>query len=343
MMLAANNNSNDLLMRAILSRDPHEVIDSWRRWQAGSDWNTISYQVFMIIPFLYKNLEGKVVDTDLAKYRGAYRYAWYKNNMLFNAIKPVLSRLNEANLDPVLLKGAALAMRYYPTSYLRPVTDADIWIPRDRILEAVDILESQGWKLSGTLSRNQALKASHAAVFTNAAGFQIDLHWRFVWCASDVANDHFRKETVSALWQGLVVRMFRPESMFLHVCVHGARSGEYFDGNVHSLPRTLQWIIDCAQILSDDKQDFDWNVTIEQSLALNANLQLRYALARLAQHKEIKIPLHAFERLDSLSLSAHAKAHYILTVGRGGGDHLARQRRRWCARLLDTFMNDHKR
>jgi hypothetical protein len=177
------------------------------------------------------------------------------------------------------------------------------------------ILEKNGWHIGKKNIIKNILNTSHASVFTNDKGFQIDLHRQFTWCAYHrKTNDYFRLQTEVVSWQGIPVKIFKPEAMLLHVCTHGARIGEYpFWGN-NVQPRTLQWIIDCDRILKNTGPDFDWNKFIEHSVVLHAHLQARDALAYLKSEIGLEIPKFVFEKMDTLPVAWIDKMHYYLTM-----------------------------
>jgi len=306
-----------LLLRAILSNHEIETLECWRRWTVEQSWETIDQESFALVPLLFKRLEGLVDSAELTRYKGTYSLAWYKKSLLFARAKPTIEALVKSGMEPVLLKGAALADNYYEHA-LRTLSDIDVWVAADKAEKAMGLLEVNGWRRSQDVaSVKKQLRLLHGTGFYSADGqFQIDLHWRFLWCANDRAvNDFFRTQTIAATWQGIPVRIFRPEAMFLHVCIHGARAGEYIAWRRSRLPKTLQWIPDCAAILAKAGPNFNWDLVVAYAKVLNAELQMQAAVEYLATHPEIGIPAGAAEKFVTGRVTLLARAHYALTMG----------------------------
>lgn len=62
------------------------------------------------------------------------------------AVATALRPLTDAGLEPVIMKGPALAVRY-PEPGLRPMEDIDLLLPLEQHSEAVGLLEGAGWEI----------------------------------------------------------------------------------------------------------------------------------------------------------------------------------------------------
>lgn len=69
--------------------------------------------------------------------------AWMRRR---SAIRTLTSTLEQAGLEAILLKGAALAMDVYPEPALRTMQDIDLWMQPDRLDPAVRALEAVGFR-----------------------------------------------------------------------------------------------------------------------------------------------------------------------------------------------------
>jgi len=107
---------------------------AWEAWVTGLDPTRLEEELEpdsqWLMPLLYRNLSRLgVVHPVLARCRNVYLHNWYKNNALLHALASSLRTATSTTSRPVLLKGAALAVRYYDALGARPIETADVWIP----------------------------------------------------------------------------------------------------------------------------------------------------------------------------------------------------------------------
>lgn len=110
----------------------------------------------------------------------------------------VVQALNEVGIEPLLLKGAALAVRCYPSPGLRPFGDLDLLIRREQRETAALVLEAAGYRdveyRSGRDRADLAESFYHWA-FHREGGVKVELHWSLTSPGSEVQFD------LPALWQ----------------------------------------------------------------------------------------------------------------------------------------------
>lgn len=120
-----------LLLEAALRRGA-PALDAWRRWVDGLDAERLEEQIEpesqWLMPLLYWNLRHDVTHPVLARCRNVYLHNWYKNNAMLHALSAAV-RAEKPAVVPVLLKGAALAVRYYDNPGARPFATLDVWLP----------------------------------------------------------------------------------------------------------------------------------------------------------------------------------------------------------------------
>jgi hypothetical protein len=82
---------------------------------------------------------------------------------------------------PVLVKGAAVADRFYPDRRLRPYADLDLLLPRDRLSRAVAAVADRGYAVVEELRPGYAERFGHDVHVSRRAGaveVDVELHWR---------------------------------------------------------------------------------------------------------------------------------------------------------------------
>jgi len=111
---------NLLLKAALLPGE--KAAQAWEEWKSKTVLKDTRPDSINLLPKVYFNLQGKV-DNDLFfnACRELYRQTWLKNQLLFNAVLPVLKIISEENIKILLFKGAGLTLRYYHDLGLRPM------------------------------------------------------------------------------------------------------------------------------------------------------------------------------------------------------------------------------
>lgn len=94
-------------------------------------------------------------------------------------LRTIVDALHHAGLFPVMLKGAALAPRLYPTAAARPSVDIDLLIPHDATDTAHRVFCAQGW-ISDAGVRGQWVshQFSYRTDHSPALRTTIDVHWQ---------------------------------------------------------------------------------------------------------------------------------------------------------------------
>ena len=116
----------ELLLMAALLRGS-AAIDAWLEWKSSVNVDRLDQHSYRLLPLLYRNLSiHGVEDPLLNKFRGIHRLTWYKNRVMFHNMATLIRHFNDAGIDTILLKGAALVLRYYEDHGLRPMIDFDI-------------------------------------------------------------------------------------------------------------------------------------------------------------------------------------------------------------------------
>ena len=152
-MIAVNNESGcwptrnqELLLRAALL-DGELALEAWNEWRRNVNIDVIDYGSHRMVPQLYRNLQRLgVKDPLMERLKGVYRYYLYKNEILMHRIADLLAAFEDAGIQTMVLKGAALIPLYYKESGLRPMLDADVLVHTQQAELAMELLTRLRWK-----------------------------------------------------------------------------------------------------------------------------------------------------------------------------------------------------
>jgi len=138
----------------------------------------------------------------------------------------VLQAFDDARIQAIVFKGAALALTAYPEPWLRPREDADILVrPADRE-SARAVLHTAGYEaapqVTGDLVKHQCLYWRHEQ---SGLRHDVDLHWKTVNplpLADLVSADELLSSSESLLVDRTAVRVAGPLHALFVACLHRA-------------------------------------------------------------------------------------------------------------------------
>jgi hypothetical protein len=168
--------------------------------------------------------------------------------MLLPQIGPkALQPLADGGIEPLVIKGAAIAPRY-PEVGLRPMDDVDMIIPDHQIDDALHQLDQAGWEVHTPPHRRQfQLDVTNSAL----PGLHIDLHrgldsWRTR--ANRLTSDALWTSRQPTTLYGAPAFVLPPEIELISLAAHAAKPYHGFD--------RLIWIVDLAVAAQGD---IDWD------------------------------------------------------------------------------------
>jgi hypothetical protein len=287
---------------------------AWQNWQAQINLEqNLDAGSYRLLPLVYHNLHTfGVSDPVLSKFKGIYRKEWYKNQTLFRTLAEVLRLFQAAGIETLILKGAAMAVLYYPDYGLRPMDAFDVLIPTTKRHAAIDALTRAKWKplLQLPLERlttGAIPEARHAWSFENADQSQFDLHWNVLLeCRYPKADDDFWSGSIPVQVAEVSTRALNPTDQLLQVCVQAmSRDRE----------PPLQWIADAMMILTAADSKIDWSRLSTQAEKRRLTLPLYQALTYLHDSLAVAIPAQVLTEMSKARVSdVQRKLHAAITT-----------------------------
>lgn len=305
----------ELLLRAALLRGK-DAIQAWDEWASSADIGRLGAGSVGLLPLLYRNLLDHGVSNPLMNtLKGVYRLTWYKNQISLHKLASMLRLFEQAGMQTMILKGAALTLLHYQDFGLRGMGDVDVLVHTRHASPAINLLTERGWKpkvrpLQAFTEEYFYLSQSDA--FGDGAGTEFDLHWHVLLeCCYTGADDDFWDTAVSTQVRTAPTNAMNPTDQLLHVCIHGMR----WHGQA-----PLIWIADAMTILNSSQTEIDWDRLLTQAQKRRLIVPLRHALSYLRGLLAAPIPLALLQGMQQLPVSRFEIMEY---GSRGGLSELA--------------------
>lgn len=303
--------AQQLLLEACLAPDDVARV-AWIAWCRRVDIDRIDEESFRHLPLAFhRHRDLAPRDRSLELARGVYRQAWYRNQLLLRHLGGVLDRLAERAIDALLLKGASLAPRYYPTSATRPLGDVDVLVRHRDASRAVALLAADGW-VPTKRTPVATLKRNFHGVSLLRGSTNLDLHWNALWSKRTAdADTDFWDAAEPIEHQGRPAWALSPSDELLYVCLHGARLSQ----NAYSWQPVplIRWVTDAVHVLR--ARTVDWSRVAALAERYHARLQMLDAFRYLRGALGVGVP---DDLLDSWSgvRSRPDRLHYELALSR---------------------------
>ncbi len=291
-LLGRRDDTRDALIAAALD-EPQRALQAWSRLAITSleDRDRIATRWLSLIAL---NIGNHLRDEQSRQIlERATREAWAYNVRHLSAVRPVVSEMRQAGLDPVLLKGAALAVTVYPHAGARVVGDIDILVRPHQWLAACNLLVNLGWE---SPSSGDDPAAAHARNFVSRSGTALDLHrYLLPECAWDDADDTAWTRIQPVRSDLIDAGALGAADQLVHTCVHGIRWSP-----VHA----AVWLADVAYLVRDAGQRLDWDAVVAEARRRGLSFQIRRCLQLAQELARVEVPPDTLETLgDDASFS----------------------------------------
>lgn len=306
----------DDIQQAVLCAAALEPRAAARAWQGLR--STIDVQglqdadLHRLLPAVYRNLrDAGVDDPDLPLLKGLYRRAFYANRVLLHRTVPALELLQDARIEPIVLKGLPLAVQYAHDLALRPMGDIDIVVPMADAQRAVDVLAQHGWVHTDRITPAQLTRLRPGVNCTGPEGGQLDLHWRLRRSApppGSAGRDDLEGLTLVelALPEGPTVRTLGATDHLLYTIQHGVR----IDSDAR-----VRWAFDVAMILRTAGDQIDAEHLLARARDQGSVLVLRNALAYLVGALQIELPDDLFAAVARAPVGRRERRVFMVASG----------------------------
>jgi hypothetical protein len=311
-MIAVNNEAGcwptphqELLLRAALL-DGEPALEAWNEWRRNVNIDVIDYGSHRMVPLLYRNLQRHgVKDPLMDRLKGVYRYYLYKNEILMHRIGSLLAAFEDAGIETIVLKGAALIQLYYRESGLRPMLDADVLVHAHQAEQAMEVLARLKWK-PRYKEPQMRIPIIHSTPFEDDGGRQVDLHWHLFWeCFNASDDDDYWDNAIPIQIGGVKTLALNPTDQLLHTCWHGARWNE--------VP-PIRWVADAMAILRASAAEIEWLSLLKKAQRHRIVMPVKDSLEYLKKKFDAPVPDSLLTSLSAVRISKIELENYQMTL-----------------------------
>ncbi|MBM4776227.1 MAG: nucleotidyltransferase family protein [Archangiaceae bacterium] len=153
----------------------------------------------------------------------------------------VIDALAAVRIVPVLLKGSAIAQRFFPANPLvRPASDVDILVGEDALTTVARALGSLGLAHMPDSAAEDPLETHHHLAYVGQPGL-VEVHFRLTntFGRGLFDDERVRGRALPYRFDGRPVMVLSPEDEFLYLATHAAN---------HTFLRA-SWLVDLQQFL----------------------------------------------------------------------------------------------
>ena len=199
------------------------------------DWDDLIQRAeqHALAPLLFHHLKQSGVTVSkqaMAQLRALSIRHRHANRVRSRMLFEIAEVFNEADIECVILKGAALAWLIYPSPELRPMRDLDLLVPRSAALRAQRALAEMGFD-APFVHQKKTMRSHHhlpnASRYCDGLQVSVEVH---VDAVSGDYPDSIRLGDLACPLQEVVVESGRfsalgHEDMLRHLCLHAFEPG----------------------------------------------------------------------------------------------------------------------
>jgi hypothetical protein len=227
----------ELLVRAATA-DSADGAAAWAAWRAGRSLEEVPAA-------LLSRVGCRLAERGAAgsKSRGAFRKAWYENQLKFRSLGQALAACHDAEVDAVLGFEASFVLGGDPTAAARPVYRGGLVVTPEEAPTAATALAQSGWRSVREVRGRSFLAHCPAERFWNSEGHGLELRWRFPWEVSDA----FARSRAAVPFLGVEAPALGATELLLHLLTCEFRT---------NAAEPAAWVADALDVIG--RGGIDW-------------------------------------------------------------------------------------
>jgi hypothetical protein len=248
-------------------------------------------------PLLWHHLQGAdIPESTRRTLRGLYLRDRALNQIHTKTLLELLDLLGQGGIRPLVLKGLALAWQIYPDPALRPVSDIDLFLAKEELLPAVEIMRQAGYRFEGLPASSARLPKGLNADSLPRDGVSTHIELHHYDPAHRTINDNspddefrdIREPPQRVIIDGCDVYTTSPLDTLHYLMRHLTRHLLYARAD---RPVSFKWMADITSLVEQQARDLDWKALLRRDPAFLKRLSVLYSLTPLPDGYETVLPL----------------------------------------------------
>lgn len=259
------------------------------------DWEYILKfaDIHRLTPLIYWNLKEFQLDIPPLVFN-SLKDTFYnngkKNLLMLGELFKLLNLFEKNGLKVIPYKGPLLSIQAYGDLTLRYFDDLDIYINKNDVIHAKEILISNGYipqfNFKGFKER-KFINSQREYKFKNISNdINVEIQWKFYGISFTLPqNIDFNVKIIEICNRKILSISY--EEMLLILCIHA--SGHYWD--------RLSWLCDISELIQSHK--INWDYVLEKSEQLGVKRLILVNLLLLKDILELELPNVIIKQLKS--------------------------------------------
>jgi hypothetical protein len=297
------------------------IVDAGVDWQRAIRMASVQTVMPLVYRYLTSELEGVLPAAAADMLRGAFFGNSVRNRALACELVRLMALLKAGGVEPLALKGPALAMAAYGDVAMRQFTDLDLLVRKHEAGRSLEILLSDGYapRPGYSLADLDRPDAYEIAIVRAGALTEIDLHWRLVPSYFPLALDgeELWGRAVPVEIENVALRTLAPADYLLYLCAHGAKHGWQALGGICDLAELIR----TASDTSAQGSTFDWDELSARAARAAALRALELGMMLAHELLDAEVPpgvLEAARREPAVVRAARSFIGYVSDPGDDG-------------------------
>jgi hypothetical protein len=257
-------------------------------------------------PLLWHHLQGADIPESARRtLRGLYLRDRALNQVHAKTLLELLDLLGQGGIRPLVLKGLALAWQAYPDPALRPVSDTDLFLAKDDLLPAIDILQKGGYRFNFLPTQLNRLPKGLNADSPSRDGVSTHIELHHYDPAHRAINDNSPDDEFRDICEppqrltidGCDVYTTSPIDTLHYLMRHFTR---HLSDARADRPVSFKWMADITSLVEKQAHALDWKALLERDPAFLKRLSVLYSLTPLPEGYENFLPLKKPVSMDGL-------------------------------------------
>lgn len=298
-----------LLSGSGLNLDTDDLAEMDVLISAVTNWDYFTNIVLLnsIGPLLYINLSSAknkhlIPAKTLMMFKQTYMMLLSRNMILYDHFKNAVCAFSEKGISVIGLKGIFLAEKIYKDIGLRQLSDIDILVRKEDVMQCRDILTGLGYQTK-TRIKSEFIKSTYDIKHLPPLvmkGVSIELHTKIHTDSFDfnISMDDFWSRASATTISETPCLQLNPVDLIIHQCIH-------LDVHIHSGKIRFYYICDIAAIIKHYQKEIDWQLLVTLTEKYNCKKIVFSYLYLCNKYLKTKVPEYilniAKEEFDPLT------------------------------------------